>query len=84
MQKQEFMLSTTDNPFCPFDEFDEWKNFDESKGYFTCGFLARIAKTSHELGEKDNELAIDAAIDEILEFNVLGIYCKTFRKRKAA
>lgn len=72
----ESMLTTVDNPYNPFTQFDDWKAFDESKGYYTCEYLARIAKTSHELSEVDNSLAIEDAINEILYFNVLGIYQK--------
>ena len=69
-------LTTIDNPFNPFTQFDEWQKFDESKGYYTCAYLARIVKTSDELSETDEALAIRQAIDEIVRLNVLGIYKK--------
>lgn len=70
------MLTTADNPFDPFTEFDKWQRFDEGKGYNTCAYLARIAKTSDELSETDQNLAIRSAIDEIVKMNILGIYKK--------
>ena len=70
------MLTTADNPFNPFTQFDEWQKFDESKGYYTCAYLARIVKTSDELSETDEALAIRQGIDEIVRLNVLGIYKK--------
>lgn len=70
------MLTTIDNPFDPFTKFDEWKVFDERKGYYTCEYLARIAKTSNELSDVDEELIINNAIDEIVNLNLLGIYKK--------
>lgn len=70
------MLTTIDNPFDPFTQFDQWKAFDEGMGYNTCAYLARVAKTSDELSEADEELAIEQAIDEIIEHNLLGIYKK--------
>lgn len=70
------MLTTIDNPFDPFTQFDEWKAFDESKGYHTTAYLARIAKTSDDLSALDEDIAIDLAIDEIVNFNVIGIYKK--------
>lgn len=76
----ETMLTTIDNPYDPFDNFDEWKAFDESKGYYTCEYLARIAKTSDELSQADEDLAIDEAIDEILKMNILGIYKKVTKE----
>lgn len=68
------MITTIDNPFDPFEQFDAWRSFDESKGYFTCAYLARIVKTSNELSEADESLAIEQAIEEIIDLNVLGIY----------
>ena len=70
------MLTTADNPYNPFTQFDEWQKFDESKGYYTCAYLARIVKTSDELSETDEALAIQQGIDEIIRLNVLGIYKK--------
>jgi len=69
-------LTTIDNPFNPFEEFDRWKEFDEAKGYYTCEYLARVAKTSFELSELDDDFAIESAIDEIVELNILGLYKK--------
>lgn len=68
----DYALSTLDNPFNPITQFDEWFAYDTSMGYNTCGLLARIAKTSNELSEADNDLAIDQAMDEIVKQNVLG------------
>ncbi len=74
-----YMLTTTDNPFDPFTQFKEWQQFDESKGYFTCEYLARIVKTSPELSESEEEYAIQEAIKEIVQLNVLGIYKRVSR-----
>lgn len=80
------MLTTVDNPYNPFTEFDEWYAFDQSKGYYTCEYLARIAKTSDDLSDEMNNEATEEAINEILFFDVLGIYQKvteeTFEEMK--
>ena len=72
------MLTTIDNPYSPFTQFRDWNAYDMLKGYHTCSYLARITKSSDELSDVDEELAIRYAIDEILEFNVLGIYKKVY------
>lgn len=72
----EYMLTTVDNPYDPFTQFDEWYAFDVSHGYHTAAFLARITKTSDDLSEPDQQVAIQQAIDEIVEENVLGVYRK--------
>lgn len=61
----EAMLTTVDNPYDPFTQFDDWYLFDELKGYCTCGLIDRIAKTSDELSDADNKIIIDTAIEEI-------------------
>ncbi len=43
------MLTTLDNPFDPFSQFDEWYAWDERAGYHTTSFLARIVKTSDDI-----------------------------------
>ena len=75
-EQQLHMLTTTDNPYDPFTRFDEWYQYDVEQGYHTSAYLARITRTSDELSETDQELAIEYAIDEIVKENVLGIYRK--------
>ena len=72
----EHMLTTVDNPYDPFTQFDEWYAFDVAAGYNTSAFLARIVKTSTELSEADQSLAIEEAIDEIVRENVSGVHRK--------
>ena len=67
------MLTTIDNPFDPFTQFDSWFQFDEEKGYHTCQFLSKIARTSSDMSDSDYEREIERAIDEIVKFNVRGI-----------
>ena len=75
-EKVAIFLTTIDNPFDPHTNWDEWKRFDEDHGYYTTEYLARIAKTSDELSDEDYLLAVEIAIDEICELNILGIYKK--------
>ena len=70
------MITTKDNPFNYFTDFDNWYAFDEQKGYHSLSYLARIAKTSSDLTDKENSEIIEAAVDEIVEMNILGIYEK--------
>jgi hypothetical protein len=70
------MLTTIDNPYDPFTQFDEWLQFDQSSGYFTIEYLARLTRTSHDLSEADESIAIENAIDEIVTENITGMYRK--------
>jgi hypothetical protein len=73
------MLTTVDNPFDPFEQFDEWLAYDRQMGYNTLSFLARIAGVSPELSEADQSRIIDEAIDEIVRENVSGMWTKVAR-----
>ena len=75
------MLTTIDNPYNPFTNFDDWFQFDEQKGYHTCSYLARIAKTSNEFSDED-DAEIEAAIDEIVSLDPFGIYIKVAENDK--
>ena len=66
METLPYMLTTIDNPYDPFTQFDNWFAFDEQNGYCSCSLLARLALTSNELSDEDNQKAIDDAIDEII------------------
>ena len=73
-------LTTLDNPYDPFTQFEAWYQFDTAAGYHTSAFLARIVKSSDELSDTDQERAVEWAIDEIITENVLGIYRKLKRE----
>lgn len=76
----EFMLTTFDNPFDPFEQFTSWFLFDVEKGYNTCSYLARIAKLSDDMSDKEVNAEIERAIDEIIKYDFLNIYKKIKRK----
>lgn len=77
---EDHMLTTTDNPYNPFTQFEQWNAFDMQKGYHTLSYLARIAIVSEELPESDTDAAIEDAMDEIVRFNLTGNYRKVSRK----
>lgn len=75
-QVDEYMLTTVDNPYSPVTQFDEWREFDEAAGYYTCGLLARIVRSSDDLSDTDQMLAVQSAIDEIVDINASGMHKK--------
>lgn len=72
----EYMLTTFDNPFDPFIQWDEWYVWDMNAGYHTPGLLARIAYLPEDLPLGDEVLAIQDAIDEIVKENISGMHRK--------
>lgn len=76
----ECRITTFDNPYDPFTDFEHWFLFDVEKGYNSCGYLARIAKTSSQLSDEENFKEIERAIDEIIKYDFRNIYKKVYRK----
>ena len=74
--ENEYMLTTFDNPFDPFEQFTSWFLFDVEKGYNTCAYLARIANVSDENSDEENNREIERAIDEIILYDFMNIYKK--------
>ena len=74
-------LTTFDNPYDPFEQFSLWFLFDVEKGYNTCSYLARIAKLSDDMTEKEESEEIERAIDEIIKHDFLNIYKKVRRNQ---
>lgn len=74
MSTKELMLSTIDNPFDPFTEFDEWYQYDVRNGHHSLSLLARVAKVYEGITDEHLNDAINDAIKEIVGENVSGIH----------
>lgn len=65
------LITTTDNKFNPFTQFDRWRTYDEIEcGYHSLSYLARIAATSPDLSPTEMDQAIEDACDEICEMDL--------------
>lgn len=71
-------LTTFDNPFNPFENFDEWFAFDIQHGYNTCGKLMRIANVENDMSEVEYNNEIERAIDEIIQYDFVELYKKVY------
>lgn len=73
-------LTTVDNPYSPFTEFNQWFLFDTLNNYNSCQLLARTAFTSDSLSDAENEEEIEFAIDEIVKNDPLKLYKKVTKE----
>lgn len=72
----DYMLTTVDNPFNPFTDFDHWITFDTFNRYNTCGLLDRMTITSDELFDEQQSNDLEAGMNEIISNDPLGLYIK--------
>jgi hypothetical protein len=75
----DYALTTTDNPFSPFDNFAAWYAFDIAHDYHSAELLARVARSSLDLSDADQHAIEQQAIDEIVSENVSGMHTKVAR-----
>lgn len=73
-------LTTNDNPYDPETEFALWYLFDKQNNYDSCEYLARIARTSEQLSDEENEAEIENAIDEIIKLDFRNVYKKLVKE----
>ena len=59
-------LTTIDNVWNPFTQFDEWLAFDIVNQHYSSETLANVALISDSLSEKEIDEEIERAIDSII------------------
>ena len=84
MMDNEFMLTTVDNPYNPFEQFTLWNLFDKANGYNTCERLARIMNISDDMTQKEEDEEYNRAADVIIKYDFLDIYKKFFKQNATA
>ncbi len=79
--KRSVTITTIDNPYDPFDDFEHWFQFDTEKGYYTSSRVARLTKLRNDMSEVEEDLEVERAIDRLIEIDPLKIYKKVVRER---
>lgn len=78
--KRSVTITTVDNPYDPFDDFEHWFQFDTEKGYYTSSRVARLTKLRDDMSEVEEDLEVERAIDRLIEIDPLKIYKKVVRE----
>ena len=69
-------LTTLDNPYSPYDQFEKWYQYDTDHGYNSSGLLMRLAETSSQFTDNENAYEIEKAIDKIVAADPTNNYTK--------
>lgn len=72
------MLTTTDNPYNPYTNFDEWFLYDTLNGYNSCSLLDRMLDVNDEMSDEEVNAAIEQAIDQIVLADLTDKYVKIY------
>lgn len=65
------MLTTKDNKWNPFKNWEEWYNDD---AYGCCAYLDRVSHTSSDFPDEVNDAILLDSIQEILDLDPFDIY----------
>lgn len=77
--EKDIALTTFDNPWNPFTQFNNWFLYDVEKGHNTCAIIADFAHVSDEMSDEEKAEEIERAIDEIIRYDFQNKYKKVVR-----
>ena len=75
----ESMLTTVDNPYNPFENFEDWYIYDQDHRHFSCERLAEVVGDLNDSNEVEKIKITESAINYIVANDVLGKYAKVQR-----
>lgn len=73
-------VTTVDNPYNPFNDFEHWFLFDTEKGYYTSSKLARLTHLKDNMTQIEESIEVERAVDRLIELDPLDIYIKVENK----
>lgn len=79
MEDKEVLITTIDNPWNPFTNFDEWFAFDHERGYCSLERVARLCNFDETMSEIEKEREYSRAIDRLIELDILNVFIKVPR-----
>ncbi len=77
---REVAISTFDNPYDPFDNFDEWFRYDNDKGYGSCQILANLTEVFEGMTPKEFNEEMERGIDSLLIADPANLYIKVVKE----
>lgn len=75
---RDFAITTLDNMYNPFTQYERWSEYDREKQYNTEQWLAFFARSSPYLEEDELQEEEEHAARRLLEVNPFGIHVKVY------
>lgn len=83
---RETALTTIDNPYSPFSQFDDWYSYDTEKGYDCCGYIDRMKTVLKQdttyLSEESEDSVLENVINEIVTTDPTGLFVKVEKTKE--
>lgn len=68
------LISTTDNPFNPFLDFDNWYAEDIRLGHDTTGLMQRLFVDYPDMSDRDNAIEYARVVRELFQIDSGELY----------
>ncbi|NCA91990.1 hypothetical protein EOM82_01885 [bacterium] len=68
IKTKDIRITTADNPYNPFTEWEQWLIYDRVNGYYSCERLASITTVSDQLSDDENYDTIEEGINELIRY----------------
>ena len=75
----ECAITTSDNPYNPFEQFALWDLFDKEKGYCSNQKVARLVHFTEDMTEKEMLEENERAIDLLISLDFTNTFVKMYR-----
>ena len=75
------MLTTIDNPYSPFTEYEQWKEFDtvyNHNTYETLAVLGSFGLLESELSEVEFEQHVNDTMNKLIDTDPIGLWIKVW------
>jgi hypothetical protein len=77
--EDKILLTTTDNPFNPFVDWDAWYAEDLRLGHDTCGRISRTYVDTDDMSDTDSAVEYARTIREIFSLDADNLYTLAIR-----
>ena len=61
---KDYLLTTIDNPYNPWTNWDQWYDYDQRMDYCTCSYLARVMSVTDAMTDVELDREYEFAMDE--------------------
>lgn len=74
LANRKVFVTTFDNPFNYFNDFENWFAWDKKMGWNTCGIMADLTGNISNLSPEETATVIEGACKRLVSVDILGIW----------
>lgn len=81
MEESEFLITTIDNPYNPYTQYEDWGRFDEDMGYHTWQRIDKLMPTNYlRMSLTERDFHVEEAMNKLIKA-LPNIYTKVYKDK---